>query len=92
MSVAEEPAGTTMTTMAMIDEAYEFSAPRFFDFTKEESEEEMQKAELWFESALSYAPSRTLFFFFDWFLLKHLDQESKGLGFLWIRILNRISS
>ncbi|KAL9457807.1 hypothetical protein AB3S75_006789 [Citrus x aurantiifolia] len=57
MSVAEEPAGTTMTTMAMIDEAYEFSAPRFFDFTKEESEEEMQKAELWFESALSYAPS-----------------------------------
>ncbi|KAJ4729772.1 protein TPX2 [Melia azedarach] len=56
MSVAEEPACTTMT-MTMIDEMYEFSAPRFFDFIKGESEEEMRQAELWFESALSYAPS-----------------------------------
>lgn len=57
MTVAEEPAGTALTTMTMIDEVYEFSAPQFFDFTKGESEEEMRKAELWFESALSYAPS-----------------------------------
>lgn len=62
MTVAEEPAGTALTTMTMIDEAYEFSAPQFFDFTQGESEEEMRKAELWFESALSYAPSRKLFF------------------------------
>ncbi|CAI8617418.1 unnamed protein product [Vicia faba] len=44
--------GTTI-----IDETYEFSAPRFFDFTKEESEDEIRKAELWFHTALSYAPS-----------------------------------
>ncbi|XVE66174.1 hypothetical protein DITRI_Ditri08aG0059200 [Diplodiscus trichospermus] len=50
----DESSGTTMT---MIDELYEFSAPRFFDFMKEESEEERRKAELWFETALSYAPS-----------------------------------
>ncbi|XVE92739.1 hypothetical protein REPUB_Repub01dG0125500 [Reevesia pubescens] len=50
----EESCGTTAT---MIDELYEFSAPRFFDFMKEESEEETRKAELWFETALSYAPS-----------------------------------
>ncbi|XVE49964.1 hypothetical protein DITRI_Ditri01bG0123800 [Diplodiscus trichospermus] len=45
------------TTSLMIDELYEFSAPRFFDFMKEESEEETRKAELWFDTALSYAPS-----------------------------------
>ncbi|KAH7576964.1 hypothetical protein JRO89_XS01G0183400 [Xanthoceras sorbifolium] len=56
MSVAEESA-CTMTTTTMIDEAYEFSAPRFFDFIKGESEEETRKAELWFDSALAYAPS-----------------------------------
>ncbi|XP_010260277.1 PREDICTED: protein TPX2-like isoform X2 [Nelumbo nucifera] len=42
---------------AMIDETYEFSAPRYFDFINGETEEEMQRAELWFETALSYAPS-----------------------------------
>ncbi|XP_057455638.1 protein TPX2 [Lotus japonicus] len=41
----------------MIDEAYEFSAPRFFDFMKEESAEDARRAELWFDSALTYAPS-----------------------------------
>ncbi|XP_057954417.1 protein TPX2 isoform X2 [Malania oleifera] len=41
----------------MIDEAYEFSAPRFFDFIDGESEEDVRKAELWFQTALSYAPS-----------------------------------
>lgn len=55
MSVAEEP-----TKMVIIDETYEFSAPRFFDFIRGETDEEMQKAELWFDKALSYAPSRTI--------------------------------
>ncbi|XWS54156.1 hypothetical protein CRYUN_Cryun10bG0065100 [Craigia yunnanensis] len=50
----DESSGTTAT---MIDELYEFSAPRFLDFMKGESEEETRKAELWFEAALSYAPS-----------------------------------
>ncbi|CAN4094144.1 unnamed protein product [Withania somnifera] len=40
-----------------IDEAYEFSAPRFYDFIDEESEEETRKAELWFHITNSYAPS-----------------------------------
>ncbi|KAI4322700.1 hypothetical protein L6164_022370 [Bauhinia variegata] len=53
MAVAEETGGT----ITMIDETYEFSAPRFFDFILGESEEDMCKAELWFETALSYAPS-----------------------------------
>ncbi|KAE8703082.1 Protein TPX2 [Hibiscus syriacus] len=42
---------------APIDEFFEFSAPSFFDFMKGESEEETRNAELWFETALSYAPS-----------------------------------
>ncbi|KAL5972532.1 hypothetical protein ACLOJK_039336 [Asimina triloba] len=40
-----------------IDEAYEFSAPHFFDFMKEETQEEMKMAEQWFETAFSHAPS-----------------------------------
>ncbi|KAF7800752.1 protein TPX2-like isoform X2 [Senna tora] len=53
MAVAEETGGA----ITMIDETYEFSAPRFFDFTKPESEEDTHRAELWFDTALSYAPS-----------------------------------
>ncbi|KAJ8484284.1 hypothetical protein OPV22_016769 [Ensete ventricosum] len=41
----------------MMDEAYEFSAPRFFDFINGETEEDIKRAELWFETSLSYAPS-----------------------------------
>uniref|UniRef100_A0A7N0UPA6 Targeting protein for Xklp2 n=2 Tax=Kalanchoe fedtschenkoi TaxID=63787 RepID=A0A7N0UPA6_KALFE len=52
-TVAEDPKGGTVIT----DELYEFSAPQFFDFTVGESKEEMRKAELWFHTALSYAPS-----------------------------------
>ncbi|XP_022764096.1 protein TPX2-like [Durio zibethinus] len=44
-------------TETMIDELYEFLAPRFFDFMKGESEEDTRNAELWLETALSYAPS-----------------------------------
>ncbi|KAL3364063.1 hypothetical protein AABB24_013018 [Solanum stoloniferum] len=43
--------------LLMIDEIYEFSAPRFFDFIDGETEEDMHKAELWFEITSSYAPS-----------------------------------
>ncbi|GMJ09882.1 targeting protein for XKLP2 [Hibiscus trionum] len=45
------------TATAEIEELYEFSAPCFFDFMRGESEEETRNAELWFETALSYAPS-----------------------------------
>ncbi|PAN14095.1 hypothetical protein PAHAL_2G383800 [Panicum hallii] len=45
------------TTAAAIDEAYEFSAPRFFDFINEETEEAVRAAESWFEAARSHAPS-----------------------------------
>lgn len=43
-----------------LDEIYEFSAPRFFDFINEETEEEIRRAEFWFETSLSYAPSRMI--------------------------------
>ncbi|KAL9666836.1 hypothetical protein QQ045_001179 [Rhodiola kirilowii] len=55
-TVEEEPKGGGGGTM-ITDEMYEFSAPRFFDFIAGESDEAMRRAELWFESALSYAPS-----------------------------------
>ncbi|XP_017254239.1 protein TPX2 isoform X1 [Daucus carota subsp. sativus] len=41
----------------VIDEVYEFSAPRFFDFIQGETKEEMHRAEIWFETSLSHAPS-----------------------------------
>ncbi|XP_062186816.1 protein TPX2-like isoform X2 [Phragmites australis] len=40
-----------------IDEAYEFSAPRFFDFINEETEGAVRAAEGWFEAGCSHAPS-----------------------------------
>ncbi|CAH9139541.1 unnamed protein product [Cuscuta epithymum] len=42
---------------SVVDETYEFLAPRFYDFVHGETQEDAYKAELWFESALSYAPS-----------------------------------
>ncbi|KAG6419495.1 hypothetical protein SASPL_121717 [Salvia splendens] len=45
------------SNLFLVDEAYEFSAPRFHDFMAEETDEELRMAELWFESALTHAPS-----------------------------------
>ena len=69
----------------MIDEAYEFSAPRFYDFIKGETEEQLLKAELWFDSALSYAPSRTYIILTSssslYFLQEEENSEKKILDF-----------
>lgn len=40
-----------------VDFDYEFDAPRFFDFTRPESEREVRHSEAWFDSASSYPPS-----------------------------------
>lgn len=48
--------------LLVIEEIYEFSAPRFYDFINGETEDDMHKAELWFEITSSYAPSRTCSF------------------------------
>ncbi|CAN6572928.1 unnamed protein product [Malus baccata var. baccata] len=54
----QEPNAPAPTATGMIvDDTYEFSAPHFFDFIKEESEDDRRKAELWFDCALAYAPS-----------------------------------
>ncbi|PKA59999.1 hypothetical protein AXF42_Ash009683 [Apostasia shenzhenica] len=42
-----------------VDIDYEFDAPRYFELDREESPWEAQKAELWFEMAGNYPPSRT---------------------------------
>ena len=44
-----------------VDIEYEFDAARFFDFTREETQDEACEAEIWFESAKSYPPSRESF-------------------------------
>lgn len=57
---------TTMTNattlMMFVDEAYEFSAPKFYDFVKGESDEDSRNAELWFDVTAAYAPSRMSLF------------------------------
>ncbi|XP_060201750.1 protein TPX2-like isoform X2 [Lycium barbarum] len=47
---------TDLNTRVM-DEDYEFSAPRFYDFINGETQEDMRNAELWFDNTISYAPS-----------------------------------
>ena len=41
-----------------IDMDYEFDAPQFFDLSRAETYSEAKEAELWFESAGNYPPSR----------------------------------
>ncbi|KAJ1291031.1 hypothetical protein BS78_02G288300 [Paspalum vaginatum] len=55
--MAPDTGAGAVAAAAAIDEAYEFSAPKFFDFTNDETEEAIRAAESWFEAALSYAPS-----------------------------------
>ncbi|KAG8374811.1 hypothetical protein BUALT_Bualt10G0034400 [Buddleja alternifolia] len=43
-----------------VDLDYEFDAARFFDFSRAESPLQARQAEVWFHSAGSYPPSRTL--------------------------------
>lgn len=45
-------------TAVEIDLDYEFDAPRYFDFCREESLTEARNAEIWFQSAQTYPPSR----------------------------------
>ncbi|RWW22083.1 hypothetical protein GW17_00013740 [Ensete ventricosum] len=59
VTMASGDVGGGGAEILMMDEAYEFSAPRFFDFINGETEEDIKRAELWFETSLSYAPSRT---------------------------------
>ncbi|XP_076937041.1 protein TPX2-like [Bidens hawaiensis] len=40
-----------------IDADYEFCAPKFFDFIEGETEDQMRQAQIWFDTALAYAPS-----------------------------------
>lgn len=64
-----------------VDIDYEFDAARCFNFTREETPAEARRAELWFESAKSYPPSRELlylrrhvflkFIFLELFLLEY---------------------
>lgn len=54
MEVEEEQ----VFTAHEVDIDYEFDAARFFDFSREETPVEARRAELWFESAKTYPPSR----------------------------------
>ncbi|GER43174.1 targeting protein for XKLP2, partial [Striga asiatica] len=54
MAALEEPSSILLS---VIDDLYEFSAPRFHDFLRKETEDDVRRAELWFENARSYAPS-----------------------------------
>nr|XP_043612372.1 protein TPX2 [Erigeron canadensis] len=44
-------------TTNVVDPDYEFSAPRFFDFIQGETQDQILHAQLWFDTALTYAPS-----------------------------------
>lgn len=46
------------------DPAYEFDAPRYYDFAQTETHLQALEAERWFDSAASYPPSRMYIFIF----------------------------
>ena len=75
----------------MIDETYEFAAPRFFDFINGESEEDKCAAELWFDTALTYAPSRMFFSLTSSDLILLIFHFDDYFGFLkWNRTIDEI--
>lgn len=45
----------------LVDEDYEYLAPKFFDFTNKETRDDFRKAELWFENDNAYDPTRKIF-------------------------------
>ncbi|CAN6565099.1 unnamed protein product [Malus baccata var. baccata] len=57
MTDQEPHAPAPMARGMIVNDTYEFSAPRIFDFIKEKSEDDRHKVELWFDCALAYAPS-----------------------------------
>lgn len=70
-----------------IDFDYEFDAARFFDLSAQETPVQTRQAELWFETAGSYAPSRSLPFnhfhsFFYEFMNAHCLSLQLALLFL----------
>lgn len=66
-----------------VDLDYEFDAAMYFDFTLQESIAEAREAERWFDTALSYPPSRESqspdFFIFGFYLIDY--QQSSSLIF-----------
>ncbi|KAF8104423.1 hypothetical protein N665_0172s0054 [Sinapis alba] len=58
-TTTEEKTASSLTT-TMIDETYEFTAPRWYDLENEETKRDEQRSELWFESATSHASSPSI--------------------------------
>ncbi|KAL5196586.1 hypothetical protein ABZP36_000098 [Zizania latifolia] len=54
---ANPEAAAVAPPQVQVDEAYEFRAPKYFDFVNDETEEEVLAAERWFEAAAGHAPS-----------------------------------
>jgi len=48
----------TAVVYSVIEPNYEFSAPQYFDFSYEETQEDIDLAESWFKSAIPYEASR----------------------------------
>lgn len=46
-----------MAAQFQVDEAYEYRAPKYFDFVADETEDQVRAAERWFEAGSSHAPS-----------------------------------
>jgi targeting protein for Xklp2 len=56
---SSEPAAAAVAAQFQVDEAYEYRAPKYFDFVADETEDQVRAAERWFEAGSSHAPSRT---------------------------------
>lgn len=62
MAAETKPSSGTAVAAAVqfqVDEAYEYRAPKYFDFVVDETEADIRAAERWFEAGASHAPSRT---------------------------------
>lgn len=63
MDRVDQPEVGKFDSFRNIDWTYEFSAPKYYDFTYEETDADALAAEGWFELAIPYENSRTCSFF-----------------------------
>ncbi|XP_051215725.1 protein TPX2 isoform X1 [Lolium perenne] len=57
MATERKPSPPPPPPQFQVDEAYEYRAPKYFDFVADETDDQVRAAERWFEAGASHAPS-----------------------------------
>jgi hypothetical protein len=68
-----------VVVFGVIDPNYEFSAPQYYDFEYEETQADVEAAERWFFTAITYEASRAYCHLYCSFILIAKPTRERGL-------------